>query len=252
MGGLARDLGGALALLTRLPAHRLLPMPAEAAGFARGVWAYPLVGALAGAIGGGVWWAGRSLGLPPLPAACWALAALLLATGAFHEDGLADTADGFGGGRTRERKLEIMRDSRIGSYGALALALCLALRGTALATLSGPAGCAALVASGALGRGAILGLLRLLPPARADGMAAALGRPGGAVLAAGLGLAALPAALLLPWSAVAGAVLAAPAATLALAALARRQIGGHTGDVLGAGSVVAECTVLSLLAALAA
>ena len=245
---LPRDLGGALALLTRLPAHRLLPMPEGADGFARGVWAYPLVGALVGALGGAVWWAGRALGLPPLLAGCWALAALLAATGAFHEDGLADTADGFGGGRSRERKLEIMRDSRIGSYGALALMLSLAIRGTALAALSGPAGAAALVVSGALGRGAILGLLRLLPPARADGMAAALGRPGGAVLGVGLGLAVLPALVLGPWPLGVAAVGMAAGVTLGLAALARRQVGGRTGDVLGAGSVAAECAVLSLLA----
>ena len=74
--------------------------------------------------------------MAPALTAGWALAALVLLTGGFHEDGLADTADGFGGGRTRERKLEIMRDSRIGSYGALALVLSVGIRAAALATMA--------------------------------------------------------------------------------------------------------------------
>ena len=104
---------------------------------------------------------------------------MTLATGGLHEDGLADTADGFGGGRTPGRRLEIMRDSRIGSYGAMALLSAFAVRGVAIAAIAEPARvAAALVASGALGRGAILLVLRLAPPARADGLSARAGRRG--------------------------------------------------------------------------
>src|SRR5271168_821970 len=100
-------------LLTRLPVGR-----SGGSDLARTVWAFPVVGLVVGLLGGLVYWALARLGVPAFLAASWAFVAILLVTGAFHEDGLADTVDGFGGGRTRERKLEIMRDSRIGAYGA--------------------------------------------------------------------------------------------------------------------------------------
>jgi adenosylcobinamide-GDP ribazoletransferase len=235
------ELAGAFMLLTRLPAGWLAGGRAPAA-FADTVWAYPVVGAVVGGIGGAAYWACCRLGLPPAVGAVWTLAAMLLATGALHEDGLADTADGFGGGRTRDRKLEIMRDSRIGSFGALALMLSLAARGAAIAALATPGHViAALIAAGALGRGAMLVVLLLLPPARADGLAAGLGASRIGRVATGLLLAAVAAHAF--WAGIA-AVLAA----LAMAWTARRQIGGYTGDVLGATSVVTECVVLSLLA----
>ncbi|MBC9179797.1 adenosylcobinamide-GDP ribazoletransferase, partial [Pseudoroseomonas ludipueritiae] len=102
----------------------------------------------------------------------------------------------------------------------------------------------------ALGRGATLGLLRLLPPARPDGVAAGLGRPGHKPLLLGLLLAALPAALLLPPMAAMAAILGTALATLLLARLAGRQIGGQTGDVLGAGAVLGECVALTVLVAM--
>ena len=170
-----------------------------------------------------------------------AVAAGMLATGALHEDGLADTADGFGGGGTTGRKLEIMRDSRIGSFGALALMLALGLRVAALAALADPGrAAAALVAAGMLGRGAMIGMMVALPRARPDGMAATLGPvpPG----AAAIGLAVAAACVLLPHGA--RALLAAVLAGALMVWLARRQIGGYTGDVLGATEQAAECAVL--------
>jgi adenosylcobinamide-GDP ribazoletransferase len=250
MRSLLADLSAALGLLTRLPTG-WLPQHSSPAGFARSIWAYPLVGLGIGAAGGAVMAAGLWLGLPPLVAALWSLAATLLLTGGFHEDGLADTADGFGGGRDRARKLEIMRDSRIGSYGVLALVLALGLRAATLAALpTQPATLlAATAAAAALGRGATLGLLRLLPPARHDGVAAGLGRPGGMPMLVGLALAALPAVLLLPPVAALAAILGTTLATLLLARLAWRQIGGQSGDVLGAGAVLGECVALTALVA---
>lgn len=248
-GRLRDDLVGAAMVLTRLPVGALARR-GWTGGLSGGVWAYPLVGALAGLLGGAAGALGLWLGLPGGLAAAWALAALLLLTGALHEDGLADTADGFGGGRGRARKLEIMRDSRIGSYGVLALALSLGIRGLALAAMPGPwAMVASLVVSGALGRGAILGVLALAPPARPDGLAALLGRPSAGLLAGGLALAALPALLLLPLPVALGGILLTGLCALGMARLACRQVGGHTGDVLGACEQLAEAVVLSLLAA---
>jgi adenosylcobinamide-GDP ribazoletransferase len=239
------ELASAFLLLTRLPVGWLTGGGAPA-DLVDSVWAFPIVGVAVGGIGGVAYWVCARLGLPPAVAAVWTLAALLLATGALHEDGLADTADGFGGGRTPARKLEIMRDSRIGSFGALALALSLAARGTSIAAIALPGHVtAALVASGALGRGAILIVLLALPPARADGLGAGLKDSGSLAAAVGLALASVVAlACGAGW-----AVPAALVAALAVAWLARRQIGGYTGDVLGAASVVAECAALALLSA---
>ena len=242
-----RDIQAALLMLTRLPAGGLdrSGRPPE---LGRSVWAYPLVGLLVGGIGAAAYAALLRLGEPRLMAALLALAAMLLATGALHEDGLADTADGFGGGATPARRLEIMRDSRIGAYGALALIVAVGLRVSGLAILATPLAAArALLVAGCLGRAAIVLLLALLPAARTDGIAASLRTPAWATAVA-LAVAVLIPPLLLPLPEAASVLVGAVVATLALAALARRQIGGQTGDVLGCGSVLVECVVLSLLA----
>ncbi len=198
-----------------------------------------------------MFWAGDVLGIPATIGAAWTLAASLLLTGGLHEDGLADTADGFGGGNTPARKLEIMRDSRIGSYGALALMLSLGIRGASVAALRQPeAVFAALVAAGALGRGALIGLLCLLRPVRQDGLGASLGRIRPLACAAGLAL-AIGCAMAPGGACGLAAITTASFSTLIVAALAWRQIGGYTGDVLGAGEQVVECVVLTILAGLA-
>ena len=242
----AAELAAAFTLLTRLPMPTRLGAPPE---MARCVWAYPLVGAVVGAMTGAAYAVAAYLGIPPTLAACWAIAASLAITGALHEDGLADTADGFGGGRTRERKLEIMRDSRIGTYGALALMLALGIRVTALTALADPWVVApALIAAGALGRGAIVGLLAILNPARPDGLAAQLGQVPAGQVRTGLLLAAA-AAFVLPLGLAGLSVWVAGMTCIAVAMVARLQVGGYTGDVLGAGAVVTECVVLTIVAA---
>jgi adenosylcobinamide-GDP ribazoletransferase len=242
-----RALAAAFALLTRLPVPRLA---GEWPPLARIVWAFPLAGAVLGAIGGAVYAGCAALGVAPAFAAICALAALLLAGGALHEDGLADMADGFGGGRTRERKLEIMRDSRIGSFGALALMLALAARGVAIAEIGASRDVlAAMIAAAALARAAITVPLLLLAPARPDGMAAALGAMRSAQGALALLIAVALAMLLLAPFVALRAIVAALAAALAVSLLARRNIGGYTGDVLGAAAVLAECAALGLIAA---
>ena len=251
-----------MTLLTRLPmtARPAPPLPvaespAEQAPLARASRCYPAVGAVVGAIGGLSLLAAAALQLPAPAAALLAVAVTILVTGALHEDGLADVADGFGGGRDRAHKLAIMRDSRIGSYGVLALVLSVALRAAALATIAAAdAGQAALalIASQCISRAGLGALMAGLPGARADGLAAAVGRPRGADALAAAATAILAAVLLLPWHAAALALAGAFLASAGIAVLARRQIGGYTGDVLGAAQQLSEIVVLLVLAALMA
>ena len=217
-------------------------------------WAAPIAGALVGALGALAFAGARGLSLPFRLSAALAVGAQLLATGALHEDGLADVADGFGGGRDRAAKLAILRDSRIGTYGAVALVLLLLVRVEALAALGRPnAGfaAAALILAGAAARTGALAPLALLDPARADGAGAG---------SAGLGVRALaPAAVgLVAVAVVTGlaaldvvramfACVCAAGAVGGLVALARRQIGGQTGDVCGAAAALAEAATLIAL-----
>ena len=212
--------------------------------------AFPITGALVGAVAGAALLGANWAGLHPMASALAALAVAALITGALHEDGLADTADGFGGGGTRANKLKIMRDSRIGAFGVLALVFGVGIRASILASLLGPwAAAAALVAAGALSRGLLPAVMYLLPAARANGLAKKAGKPDreGAVVAALLG--AMLALVFLGQTAGLWAIAGAGAAVAAMAWLALRQIGGHTGDVLGAAQQVAEIAVLGAAAA---
>ena len=228
------DLRTATALLTRVP----MPHPdgARPSNLARAGRVFPLIGAAIGGIIGLIYAALLGLGLPALAASALALAGGALLTGAMHEDGLADCADGFGGGRDRDAKLEIMRDSRLGTYGALALLASFVAKVSALETLPEEAALPGLIAAHALARGLLPTLALVLPVARRDGFAAIL-----------LGL--LVALLCLPFRQALGAAMIAGIGVLAVAVLAQRQIGGHTGDVLGAAEQTAEIAVLLFLVA---
>jgi adenosylcobinamide-GDP ribazoletransferase len=196
----------------------------------------PLVGLVVGVCGALVaWLALGGLGLPPWPAALLTVGATVWITGALHEDGLADLADGCGGAFERSRKLAIMRDSRIGAYGVLALILSIGLRGAALAALAAPAGPETAV---------------VLAPARDDGLAAAAGRPGLTDALTAVALALALAALAVGPGLALGFALAALAAAAVTAAIAARQVGGYTGDVLGAVQQTAETAALLAAAAL--
>jgi adenosylcobinamide-GDP ribazoletransferase len=240
---LVTDLRIGFAFLTRLPvAHH---EPIANGELSAALWAAPLVGVVVGFVGAGIYWLANALHLPPLPAAALAVAATALVTGALHEDGLADVADGFGGGATRERKLDIMRDSRIGTYGVCALIVSFMLRVAALTNLGDPAlVAAALVTAHAAGRAPLPAFMRLVPPARADGLSADAGRPpfSSAAVALLLGVVALLMVFGF-FTSVAATVLLA-AAFAALSWLSQRQIGGQTGDVLGALEQVSESVVL--------
>jgi adenosylcobinamide-GDP ribazoletransferase len=237
----------ATAVLTRLPVGAAAP---ETGAVAAAGWAFPLVGAGIGLICALVFFVAGLLGVPNGPAALLAVAAGLMLTGAFHEDGLADTADGFGGGATRDEKLAIMRDSRHGTFGIVALVLSIGLRAAALAALGDPIRVGlALLAAHAVSRGALPVAMRLLSPARPDGLGAAAGRPSLAVaiIAAAIG-AAIALAVLGPRAGLLALLLAGGAVALA-AVLARRQIGGYTGDVLGFFQQIGEIVMLLVAAA---
>ncbi|MEM7641825.1 MAG: adenosylcobinamide-GDP ribazoletransferase, partial [Pseudomonadota bacterium] len=178
-----------------------------------------------------------------------ALATSIAVTGALHEDGLADLADGFWGGFDKDRRLAIMRDSRIGTYGVIALALSLLVRWALIgAALEAGHLIWVMVATGAVSRAPMAVLMRWLPPARPDGLSKGAGTPPPATAWAGLAIAALT---LLPHgpgpAILAGGLVAA--AALGLGCLARAKIGGQTGDVLGACQQVAEIAALAALTA---
>lgn len=240
------ELAAGFALLTRLPVHRLTLPTIPAA--ARAVWAYPIAGAVVGALGGGAYWFGQGLSFPPALAAVWAVAALVLITGALHEDGLADFADGLAGG-TREQSLSIMRDHHIGTYGVIALVLSLAIRATAIALIASPGSVvAALAAAGAASRLSAVLLMTALPPARADGLSVAVGRPGAGLTAAALGATFVICWLLFPFGTTLAVILSALAGAIGIGAVASTRLGGQTGDVLGASVQLTECLALTVLA----
>ena len=239
---LGQDILAAFGLLTRLPLPPHRPRGGTAA------WAWPLVGIGIGGLAGLAGWVTQGLGAGVAAAVVLATQALL--TGAMHEDGLADTADGLWGGWTRERRLEIMKDSHIGSYGVLALLLVTLIRWSALTALIGAgAFLAAAVAAAALSRAPMAVLMALMPNARPTGLSQAVGRPpfGTALVALVLALAVATLAVG-PVATLLAALLAALPCT-ALALVARARIGGQTGDVLGAAQQLAEAAVLAVLAA---
>lgn len=240
---LRADIVCGVGLLTRMPVGWLARdgLPYD---MTRCVWTWPVVGVVCGMAGAMVFVGLMRLGIPPLPCAVAGVAGQILLTGGLHEDGLADMADGFGGGATRARKLEIMRDSRIGSYGMMALALVLMARVGAIGGISPALALLLLPVTGALARTAMAVMLARLPPARTDGLASRMAHvPAGALLVCLLLAAVLSWWLLGAWRA-AGAVVVTAMVAGTMIRLARRQIGGQTGDVLGAGACLAECALL--------
>lgn len=234
-----RDIAACIGFYTRLPLPAF-EMPAH--GFAAAQWAAPLAGLVVGALCGAVLAGAMALGLPATIAAVLALAVGTLVTGGLHEDGLADVADGFGGGATREKKLAIMKDSRIGSYGVAALILSFLLRWTALSSLGLAAIPTLLVAHGT-SRALMPALMRLSPPARENGLSAGAGRPGTATVLVAFAIGGV--LLLVPGPGF--ALIAAPllvAALIFIKWLAEKQIGGQTGDVLGTLQQLAETVLL--------
>lgn len=244
----------ALQFFTRLPIPRWVGF--QPAWLHQSSRYFPLVGVVVAAIAAGVYWLAAFF-FPAPVAAVLSTAASIYITGAFHEDGFADTCDGFGGGFSPERVLEIMKDSRVGAYGAIGIVCMLGAKCTALAMLPPVSAIAALFLAHPLSRLAATSLIWRMAYARAEGKAKPMAQQ---MHGSEFGIAALtallPAAVLLPMGAVSPAIvgaslLAAALAALWLARLFGRRIGGYTGDCLGAVQQLAEVAVyLTVLASL--
>lgn len=243
------DFRAGLSFLTRIPA-RWIGATNDRPDFARAAGLFPLAGIVVGLAGGGVLAICLWLGTPPLIAAGLSVATAIAITGGLHEDGLADTLDGFGGA-TVDRKLEIMRDSRIGAYGAIGVVFSIFFRVAALASLAaaGPlAAAAVLIGAEALSRGALVRLWHALPPAQPSGLAHETGPPDRPAMLTALTLGG-GAGFLLAWPAIGfGAAIVATllsaAATAIFSWIADREIGGRTGDTLGACQQIAAIAYL--------
>lgn len=239
------DLRSALGLLTRLP----LPQSNAAPRGAQAAWAWPVAGAIIGGLAAMVALLALCLGVSPAVAAAITIAAQAMLTGAMHEDGLADTADGLWGGWDKARRLEIMKDSHIGSYGVLALILVTLARWSALAALLETGSVfAAIIAVACVSRAPMAVLMAWLPNARNGGLSKAVGRPSVNTAATALCLAIAICFVLVGWQAI-SMVIATAFVSLGLGLVARAKIGGQTGDILGAAQQIAEAAALGALAA---
>jgi len=243
------DIVTATSLLTRLPLPGLFPGQRTAS---QAMGAFPVVGAFVGLACGVALSVGTGSGLSALAAAAIAVGCHILLTGGLHEDGLADSADGFWGGDNPQRRLAIMRDSHIGTYGTLALLIavilkCALLADIATASLAGAV--ASLVAAGAVSRHAIVALMASAEPARSDGLAFSVGKPTSDAWRTSLVVSVAVAALTLWWAhgllSTILSLLLAQGALIGTTALARRKLGGYTGDVCGAVQQVSEIAVLA-------
>ena len=240
-----RRLAGAVTLLTVVP----VPGAGVAALGDSAAW-FPLVGAAVGGLAGAVRLAAEHT-LGPLTATVLAVTALVVVTGALHQDGLADTADGVGARDGRERRLAVMRDSSTGAFGVLALIAWFLLMVTAPAQLTGVQALLTFVAACAVGRWAALLHATAAPPARADGLGASLTVSRPALLGATALAAAAAIATGLPDPVKPTAALAAGALVAILASIyARDRLGGYTGDTLGATVALGELVVCLTLTAL--
>lgn len=246
-----RELGAffaALGYFTRLPVPAWVGYSPD--GLAKAARYLPLIGLLVGGFGALVFWLAQHLWSQPV-AVVLAMAATIALTGAFHEDGLSDTADGLGGGWDKAKILAIMKDSRVGSYGVIAVVIALLGKFALLATLPAGQVVAALIAGHAVSRFCAVSLMATMDYARDDETSKA--RPVAARLGVGPLLFALVFALVslvmfAPEQALPAIALAA-LATLWLAAKCRRWLGGYTGDCLGAVQQVAEIAFYFGLAA---
>ncbi|MEM9224708.1 MAG: adenosylcobinamide-GDP ribazoletransferase [Pseudomonadota bacterium] len=213
----------------------------------------PLAGVLIALPGAVLLYLAAQLGASPILAASIGTVAVIIVTGALHEDGLADCADGFWGGASPERRLEIMRDSRIGTFGVLALVAAVLLKVGALQTAIAESplrGALTLMAAAIAARAVALYPWVGLLPARADGLAVAVGRPSVRAFRKALIYGLVATLVLVAWWAPIGVILAAIAAAAVAkgcASLAQSKVGGHTGDVIGACVVLADLSYVLAL-----
>lgn len=242
------DVPLSLVLLTRLP----LPVLPEQVFNRQAIaaWAFPVAGLAVGGLGCAVGWAASSGGMSVFVSAVLLVAVLIVTTGAMHEDGLADTADGLWGGFTTGQRLEIMKDSHIGTYGVLALIVSQLLRISAVAAVLSAGMLVGVLAAAVFSRSMMPPLMRALPNARGSGLSHHVGKPPLIPVLAGTGLAGVLAVAALGWASFLP-MICAVAAVVVLALVANAKIGGQTGDILGAAQQLSEIAFLMGVAALA-
>lgn len=240
------DIYVAFSLLTRLP----VPVDHTRAGKrgAAAAWAYPLVGLVIGAIAGCTALILQWVGIPNGMSIIAALGAMVLLTGGMHEDGFADFADGIGGGRDKEHALEIMKDSRIGAYGAIAICLSLLARWSGYMEISGWHLLGVFIGIGAASRTAMVIFMYAIPNAKTDGLSVQTGKPSRETIGLALIVATLPCLYFLGLTGIPVLIFTCLGA-LPVAWLAIRKIGGQTGDVLGAAQTVSEIVGVAALVA---
>ena len=238
----AHDIWAAFSMLTRLKVpvdHKRAGERANAA-----TWAFPIIGAIIGGLAGFGLMVANALMLPTSLSAALALLTLIALTGAMHEDGLADCADGFWGGHTHERRLEIMKDSSIGAYGAVILIVFLLAEWSAFETLAHSTPVLTLAGVGSISRLPMIIALRVIPNARETGLAANVGIPQLCSIQIACGLTVLISFLCLG---IFGLIITIIGILFALPVffIAKEKIGGQTGDVLGASQKCAELGALA-------
>ena len=239
------------AFMSRLPVGAVGQVADGA--LARAAVLFPIVGLVIGGLGGLPLWLAHMVGLPSILAAGIGLGGVIVLTGALHEDGLADTADGLGLHREPAQALEIMRDSRIGTFGVLALIFAIAFRWGAIAFLTASApvlGIIAIVIGSTISRAYLPAMMALLPPARDDGMSRSAGRPSSTqwIAAAVLGVGVT--AALLDWRTAVAVVLASALVVAVFGGFVKSRLGGQTGDTLGAAQQIGEVVALLAIAAM--
>ncbi len=239
MNGPTNGLRNAMVFLTRVP----VGLGSGGVNLAGAVPWFPVVGAMVGVAVGGVA-AGLLHVAPPFVAATLAVGVGVLATGAFHHDGLGDVADAFPGGTTRERRLEILKDSRLGTYGVVALVMIILLQVSALASLTPMQAFVAAIAAHTIGRSAAVALMGTMRATKDEGLGVAYleGLSRSAALVGALLGPAMAAAIIGPWAGV--LIAAAILAPISMGWWANNKIGGLVGDVLGATEQLAETAVL--------
>jgi len=239
----ARSLRAAVSFLTVLPVANADGSPGTRLGRAY----FPAVGALVGLVAGAVLVVVDGIAGPLLAAAA-AVASLCLLTGAIHLDGLADSADGLLGRGDAARRLEVMRDPRLGSYGVTALAVVLLLQTAALAGMPPSRALVALIVAGAISRLAAAVVIAWVPYVRTSGLGVAAAGAGGRRIDLAVGLGTVAVVALLDWQRALVAGMLVAAVVLMVTGLARRRLGGVTGDVCGATAELGQLAVLLVFA----
>ncbi|MEM9107659.1 MAG: adenosylcobinamide-GDP ribazoletransferase [Pseudomonadota bacterium] len=255
MTQIVADTARAVSFLSRLPVPDRFFDDRDAA-VADSSYAYAIAGVIVALPSSIVLFVLLVMGLAPLFACAIAITCLVITTGALHEDGLADCADGFWGGRERDSILMIMKDSSIGAYGTLALVMICLLRASGLAAIamesSALVAALALIAVAAISRACMVWHWHILPAAKADGVAASAGRPDGdSMVFAVLSACVLVAVLGYAVGGVAGILsvfLLSALVCTGFSRISRKKIGGHTGDTIGATQLVCESAALLGLA----